>query len=51
MEKATLNRCQKCRYVWNSRWQRIPKECPNCKSRNWRKVVKAQQSHTQGGKE
>ena len=29
------NKCKKCKYEWESRVDK-PKECPECKSRNWK---------------
>lgn len=31
---ATLWKCVKCNYEWAGK-VRLPKECPNCKSRYW----------------
>lgn len=28
-------KCMKCKYEWIPRIETKPKECPNCKSRNW----------------
>ena len=30
-------KCKKCNYKWKSRIKKIPKECPDCKSRKWNK--------------
>lgn len=29
-------KCVKCGYEWDGR-VKVPKECPDCKSRNWKK--------------
>lgn len=31
----TKEKCDKCGYVWESRKEN-PKECPECKSRDWK---------------
>ena len=33
-------KCQKCGHEWAPRSEKIPIECPNCKSRNWKNEEK-----------
>ena len=36
MIMITMNKCLKCEYEWEPR-KKDPKECPECKSRDWNK--------------
>lgn len=35
-------KCAKCNYAWTPRYERTPKECPQCKNRQWRAPEDAQ---------
>ena len=40
-EKKTLTcTCNKCKYVWHTRTEKIPKACPNCKSMRWNEEIR-----------
>ena len=35
--KRPQHKCRRCGYSWTGKGRvRVPKECPDCKSRNWR---------------
>ena len=34
-KKVCTCTCNKCGYEWQTRTERIPKACPNCKSMRW----------------
>lgn len=36
--RITRLKCGKCNYEWLPRTTKLPKVCPNCKSRNWQEA-------------
>lgn len=39
-------KCGRCEYEWTPRISRLPKECPQCKSRYWQQERKPSLSQT-----
>lgn len=35
ISRGEICECLKCGYAWEARFDKLPKECPDCKSRKW----------------
>lgn len=40
-KEVCICKCNKCGYEWQTRTEKIPKACPNCKSMRWNAITEA----------